>query len=814
MLGSCTTAIDQGISGYSREDGSRIRRFHATTEENAPSTKVYADENMKVLWNADDRISIFNFSTYNFQYAFTGDDGDTAGDFEDVTPSGFHTGTEVDYITAVYPYSKSNKMNNEGGLTMELPSEQSYKAHSFGIGANAMIAVTEGDFLAFKNVGGYISLRLYGDQVAVSRITIKGNNGEKIAGKASISMPLNGVPAVTMDATATDEISVVCDPVVILGATEEEYTDFWFVIPPVTFEQGFTITVTDAQGGEFTKSTTRRFPVSRNTLEWMNPLEVVPAYTNLDVNEYLTFESEGTTEVSLIFSNYASKPLLYYSYDREKWTKWDYGKLSFTNERPLYLCGNNPEGFSTMDLYDGSQDFTNGAGDVYELACLSFYARGSHFLTTGDRFSISGSIMALLDYEEEMTSIPNDGCFYALVAYCTSLVAGPELPALYLTDGCYAQMFFGCTNLADTPALPATTLAKYCYGDMFYDCTSLTTAPDMPETLADFCCAGMFSGCTNLSQAPALPATTLASACYRNMFEDCINLSTAPTLPATTLANSCYWGMFRGCTNLETAPDLPAPTLAVCCYDRMFLNCTGLVESPALLPARELEYGCYWGMFNGCTSLETVPELPATSLKEECYGGMFSDCTSLTRTPEFPAITLANYCYSGMFSGCTSLVDASDLPAKVLAYDSYANMFSNCNSLRSAPKIEATTFAHGSCYEMFKGCTSLMEVPDLAATTMAEVCCMNMFEGCEKMESAPLLPANKLEKQSYHGMFAGCTNLRSVECLATDISEEGCVYNWLDGVSSTGTFVKAAAMNDWPVGGSGIPIGWTVQDAN
>ena len=283
MLGSCTTAIDQGISGYSREDGSRIRRFHATTEENAPSTKVYADENMKVLWNADDRISIFNFSTYNFQYAFTGDDGDTAGDFEDVTPSGFHTGTEVDYITAVYPYSKSNKMNNEGGLTMELPSEQSYKAHSFGIGANAMIAVTEGDFLAFKNVGGYISLRLYGDQVAVSRITIKGNNGEKIAGKASISMPLNGVPAVTMDATATDEISVVCDPVVILGATEEEYTDFWFVIPPVTFEQGFTITVTDAQGGEFTKSTTRRFPVSRNTLEWMNPLKVELTYADDNV---------------------------------------------------------------------------------------------------------------------------------------------------------------------------------------------------------------------------------------------------------------------------------------------------------------------------------------------------------------------------------------------------------------------------------------------------------------------------------------------------------------------------------------------------
>ena len=35
---------------------------------------------------------------------------------------------------------------------------------------------------------------------------------------------------------------------------------------------------------------------------------------------------------------------------------------------------------------------------------------------------------------------------------------------------------------------------------------------------------------------------------------------------------------------------------------------------------------------------------------------------------------------------------------------------------------------------------------------------------------------------------------------------------WLLGVSSTGTFIKAAEINDLPKGSSGIPTGWTVKN--
>jgi hypothetical protein len=34
-------------------------------------------------------------------------------------------------------------------------------------------------------------------------------------------------------------------------------------------------------------------------------------------------------------------------------------------------------------------------------------------------------------------------------------------------------------------------------------------------------------------------------------------------------------------------------------------------------------------MFNGCTSLTTVPALPATTLADYCYYRMFFDCTKM-----------------------------------------------------------------------------------------------------------------------------------------------------------------------------------------
>ena len=91
-------------------------------------TKVYADSQMRVLWNAGDVISIFNKNTYNQPYCFTGQDGANAGGFTKVdTDDEFSVSEQMSLIRAVYPYDKSTSISYDGDLSVILPGIQHYK---------------------------------------------------------------------------------------------------------------------------------------------------------------------------------------------------------------------------------------------------------------------------------------------------------------------------------------------------------------------------------------------------------------------------------------------------------------------------------------------------------------------------------------------------------------------------------------------------------------------------------------------------------------------------------------------------------------
>lgn len=252
----------------------------------------------------------------------------------------------------------------------------------------------------------------------------------------------------------------------------------------------------------------------------------------------------------------------------------------------------------------------------------------------------------------------------------------------------------------------------------------------------------------------------------------------------------CFFGLFSGCTSLTSAPQLPATTLTQYCYQYMFRNCTSLTTAPQL-PATTITQGCYSNMFNGCTSLTTAPALPATTMVSSCYEGMFRNCTSLKYAPSLPAMVSAMYCYRNMFNGCTSLTIAPELPI--------------------------TTLTGNYCYGyMFAGCTSLTSAPQLPATTLTDLCYDNMFNGCTSLTSAPELPATTLAQQCYGQMFENCSNLNYVKAMFTSTPStdrwSGQVYNWLNGVASSGTFVKNSEAT-WTTSGV-IPNGWTVQTAS
>ena len=144
--------------------------------------------------------------------------------------------------------------------------------------------------------------------------------------------------------------------------------------------------------------------------------------------------------------------------------------------------------------------------------------------------------------------------------------------------------------------------------------------------------------------------------------------------------------------------------------------------------------------------------------------------------------------------------------------------FSSKTKLKSAGNLilPATTLAEGCYNSMFSGCTSLVNAPELPAMTLATGCYKYMFDLCTSLTTAPVLPATTLAEHCYEYMFKMCTNLNYIRCLATDVSIPGCTESWVNGVASSGTFVKNSSMEEekgWTTGASGIPEGWTVQDA-
>ena len=138
-------------------------------------TRTYVEQERYMRWNAGDEISFFPV-TCNVRYRFAGETGATEGSFDKVTTAAV-SGSALANCYGVYPYRQSTTITSSGVITYDMPAEQLYAQNSFGVGANTMVAVTSGkedNTLNFKNVCGYLKLKLYGDNVTVKSIVLEG----------------------------------------------------------------------------------------------------------------------------------------------------------------------------------------------------------------------------------------------------------------------------------------------------------------------------------------------------------------------------------------------------------------------------------------------------------------------------------------------------------------------------------------------------------------------------------------------------------------------------------------------------------------
>ena len=218
-------------------------------------TRVELNEVLKTVWSAGDEVSVFYRSYENMRWAFQGETGDRSGELKLVSGEVGEQTMNKSYM--LYPYSESNSLGEDGMLYTSLPAEQSYKANSYGVGGNIVVAESEDYQFSLKNVCGWIRIQLTGDGEVVQSITLSSNKDEALAGDVAVNSSDAGY---TLTSNGGSSITLDCGEGVTLSGS---VTEFYIGILPQRLEGGITVDIVTDQDS-VRKSTYEAVVVERN----------------------------------------------------------------------------------------------------------------------------------------------------------------------------------------------------------------------------------------------------------------------------------------------------------------------------------------------------------------------------------------------------------------------------------------------------------------------------------------------------------------------------------------------------------------------
>ena len=281
-------------------------------EEEVSRTKVVRDQH--VLWQNSDAIAYFANVT-KAKYVYNGRDGVTSASFDLVEESGI---SRILYTNAVYPHDAATGctfVGTDEQLSVVYPAVQSYAMDSFGKGANLMVAkgttaYGRDENLAFRNACGYFTIKLYSSKnkpVAIKSIKLTALGGEKIAGPATIIAHSDAAPEITMSSEGVSEVTLNCgNGGKVIGNDITTPTEFWFALPPTTFERGVRIEVKDVEGTTYVKKTDKKIVVERNKIKPMAAIKFAyPADNQLwytrhsDSHELMEFYADDPFDATI-----------------------------------------------------------------------------------------------------------------------------------------------------------------------------------------------------------------------------------------------------------------------------------------------------------------------------------------------------------------------------------------------------------------------------------------------------------------------------------------------------------------------------------
>ena len=466
MFAACSTDVTEDVAIEAPET------LKVSFEE---SSRIQLDNN-KTVWTKGDLVSVFYRSNAHDKYEFQGETGDADGSLKCISRGNPSVG--LDKIVAVYPYSDKNLIELlTGNIQAFMPATQNYAKDSYGIGSSIMVSSSRTNTLYMKNVCGWLKVQITGEGQAVKNITIKGNNGEQVAGNVFITVDtaectlataLNGadgnnsgdlVGTLVDPTTILTKVTLDCGEGVTLGA---EPTAFYIALPPQTFAQGLTIEIEDTNAFKMTKSTEKEVVISRNAIQPMAAVEVAPAdpanneiwYAATEKVEPYFDDEFGATIISNVWDSETGKGIITFN-----------ANVTKIGYRAFYEC----KKLKTIIIPDSVTSI--GEYAFYGCTSLTSVTIPNSVTEIGERAFYCCSSLTSITIPDSVTEI-GGRAFYG----CTSLTS-VTIPDRVTEIG--DLTFYGCTSLTSV-TIPdhITKIGK----QAFYNCTSLKDVYCKPTT--------------------------------------------------------------------------------------------------------------------------------------------------------------------------------------------------------------------------------------------------------------------------------------------------------------------------------------------
>lgn len=597
-------------------------------------TRTTRDSDGKVLWLPNDAISLFYHTGTDGGSKFTSVNETKAArtGFSGVINviSGFVEGGVENprYFYGIYPYNVENSVDADGKIVTVVRDNQEGMPNTFADGHYVSIGKSQGLEMGFYNLCGGFKFRLTREDV--TKVTLKGNNGEILAGKVKVAIGDDNVPLVDEIIDGKTELVMTCPE----GAAFQTGVDYYLVMIPQTLSSGLTFTMETADGllGERVVDVSVDIPRSYFSysdspvdtgVEYGLSGNIVFAYPEIKAICVRNWDTDGDGELS--YAEAAAVKSLGSTFSGKTWFKnMSFDELQYftglTNLDHAFSAG---EGLTSVILPNSLTSL--GVSAFSGCDELTHIVIPSSVTEIGINAFSGCSGLTSIDVPESVTTI-GSGAFrdcsgltsIVIPSSVTTIESGTfencaGLTSIEIPDAVTSikyRAFYGCSKLSsiDIPD-SVTTIGQYA----FQDCSSLASIiiPGSVTTIEDY----TFSGCTSLTSVDIPSSVTTIGI---SAFSGCTGLASIVIPSSVTTIQSFA---FRGCSSL-TSIDIPDSVTSIGSYT--FKNCSSMssIEIPSTITVLSDH------LFDGCSSLAEV-QLPSTitNIGANC----FQSCSSLTQ---------------------------------------------------------------------------------------------------------------------------------------------------------------------------------------